>query len=207
MIRVALPKGRLGKKVYELLQMGGYNCPELFLDNRKLIFEADNGVVFFLAKPTDVPKYVEYGAADVGFVGKDILLEEKPDLYEYLDLNIGKCKLAIAGKKDFKMDNSRPLKIATKFPNIAYDYFSQKNKDIEIIKLNGSIELAPIVGLSDVILDIVETGSTLKENNMVVLEDVAFVSARMVANKASTKFLGDEIDSMVQGLKKVIENG
>lgn len=205
MIKVALPKGRLGNKVYALLERAGYSCPELFSDNRKLIFEG-NGAVYFLAKPSDVARYVEYGAADVGFVGKDILMEEKPDLYEYLDLGIGKCRLMIAGKPDYKEDNSRPLKVATKFPNIANDYFSDKSREIEIIKLDGSIELAPIVGLSDVILDIVETGNTLRENNMVILEEVAPVSTRMVANKSSSKFLGDEIRLMVEKLKQVTDN-
>lgn len=206
MIKVALPKGRLGNKVYSLLEKAGYTCPELFSDNRKLIFEADGGAVYFLAKPSDVARYVEYGAADVGFVGKDILMEENPDLYEYLDLNIGKCRLMIAGKSDYKEDTTRPLRVATKFPNIAYTYFSNKNREIEVIKLDGSIELAPIVGLSDVILDIVETGSTLKENNMVVLEEVAPVSTRMVANKASSKFSGGEINLMLERLRQVVSN-
>lgn len=203
MIKVALPKGRLGSKVYALLEKAGYSCPELFSDNRKLIFEG-NGAIYFLAKPSDVARYVEYGAADVGFVGKDILMEERPDLYEYLDLGIGKCRLMIAGIADYKEDMTRPLRVATKFPNIAQTYFAEKGREIEVIKLDGSIELAPIVGLSDVILDIVETGSTLKENNMVVLEEVAPVSTRMVANKAGSKFAGDEITLMVERLKKVI---
>lgn len=206
MIKIALPKGRLGSKVYALLEKAGYPCPELFSDNRKLIFEAEGGVVYFLAKPSDVARYVEYGAADVGFVGKDILLEERPDLYEYLDLGIGKCRLMIAGKSDYKKDLTRPLRVATKFPNIAHAYYGEKGREIEVIKLDGSIELAPIVGLSDVILDIVETGSTLKENNMVILEEVAPVSTRMVANKSSSKFLGGEITLMVERLKKVIKN-
>ena len=206
MIKIAIPKGRLGNKVYALLEKAGYACPELFSDNRKLIFEAENGAVYFLAKPSDVARYVEYGAADIGFVGKDILLEEMPDIYEYMDLNIGKCRLMIASKADYKEDTTRPLRVATKFPNIAYTYFLEKNREIEVIKLDGSIELAPIVGLSDVILDIVETGSTLKENNMVILEEIVPVSTRMVANKSSSKFLNDEIQLMVQRLKKVISN-
>ena len=204
MIKVAIPKGRLGNKVYALLEKAGYPCDELFSDNRKLIFDAPCGVTYFLAKPSDVSKYVEYGAADIGFVGRDILLEEEPDLYEYLDLGIGKCRLMIAGKSDYKEDATRPLRVATKFPNIAQNYFAEKNREIEVIKLDGSIELAPIVGLSDVILDIVETGSTLKENDMVIYEEVAPVSARMVANKSSSKFLGAEINEMVRRLKEVI---
>ena len=191
MINVALPKGRLGKKVYEILE-----------DNRKLIFENEtNGVRYFWVKPSDVAIYVERGAADVGIVGKDILLEYEPDVYELLDLNIGKCRVAVAGKKDFRDSFERPLKVATKFENIAKKYYDSQSREIDIIKLNGSIEIAPILELSDVIVDIVETGTTLKENDLDVLCDIVNISARFIANKSSYKFKYDEILKMQNNLQ------
>ena len=202
MINVALPKGRLGKNVYEILEKNGYGCPEILEDNRKLIFENEtNGVRYFWVKPSDVAIYVERGAADVGIVGKDILLEYEPDVYELLDLNIGKCRVAVAGKKDFRDSFERPLKVATKFENIAKKYYDSQSREIDIIKLNGSIEIAPILELSDVIVDIVETGTTLKENDLDVLCDIVNISARFIANKSSYKFKYDEILKMQNNLQ------
>lgn len=204
MISIALPKGRLGDKVYNLLAQIGYECSSIYEDNRKLIFEnKENDVRYFLAKPSDVNIYVERGTADVGVVGKDILLEYDPDIYELFDLGIGKCRMAIAAKSDFYEDPDRPLRVATKFVNVAKNYFRSINREIEIIKLNGSIELAPILDMSDVIVDIVETGTTLKENDLVVIKEIVPISARLIANKASYKFKKDEIDRMLTGLKNL----
>ncbi|MFR8519929.1 MAG: ATP phosphoribosyltransferase, partial [Emergencia timonensis] len=167
MINVALPKGRLGKKVYDMFERAGYECPSIKEDNRKLIFENEEaGVRYFWVKPSDVTIYVERGAADIGIAGKDILLEYEPDVYELLDLHLGKCRMAVAAKGDFRDHTERTLRVATKFPNITRDFYEKESRDIDIIKLNGSIEIAPILGLSDVIVDIVETGKTLKENNL-----------------------------------------
>ena len=166
MLNVALPKGRLGEKVYAMFAAAGFECPSIMENNRKLIFENEElGVRYFWVKPSDVAIYVERGAADVGVAGKDILLEYEPDVYELLDLNIGKCRMAVAAKKDFRDDMGRTLRVATKFSNIAGRHYLSKGRDIDIIHLNGSIEIAPILDLSDVIVDIVETGKTLKENN------------------------------------------
>ena len=204
MINVALPKGRLGDQVYRILEEAGYSCPEI-LDkkSRKLVFENEEaGVRYFCVKPSDVGVYVERGAADVGIAGKDILLEYQPAVYELLDLNIGKCRMCIAGYPDFYDDTDRPLRVATKFPRIAREYYEERGRDIDIIKLNGSIELAPILDLSDVICDIVETGSTLKENNLVVLEEVVPISARFIANRVSWQFRHDEITRMKRALEQ-----
>lgn len=202
MLKIALPKGRLGMKVYERLAKCGYECSELLEDNRKLIFEnPDNGVSYFLVKPSDVAIYVEHGAADIGVVGKDILLEQKADIYELLDLGFGKCRMCVAAPVDYREDRDRPVKVATKFPNIATEFYSSKNQEIEIIELHGSIEIAPLVGLSDVIVDIVETGTTLKENNLCVFEEIVPISARLIANKTATKFKSDELFRVVENLK------
>lgn len=207
MINIALPKGRLGEKVYSMFERAGYPCPSIKENNRKLIFEnAEAGVRYFWVKPSDVSIYVERGAADVGVCGKDILLEYEPDIYELLDLNIGKCRMAVAAKRDFYDDNLKTLKVATKFENIASKYYASLGRDIDIIKLNGSIEIAPILGLSDVIVDIVETGTTLKENNLLVFEEVAPISARLIANKSSFKFNTREIEKIVESMKREIEN-
>ena len=201
MINVALPKGRLGEKVYAMLERAGFECPSIKENGRKLIFEnAERGVRYFWVKPSDVSIYVERGAADVGIAGKDILLEYSPDVYELLDLNIGKCRMAVAAKREFYDDNQRTLKVATKFVNIAKKYYNSICRDIDIIKLNGSIELAPILGLSDVIVDIVETGTTLKENDLEVKETVVPISARLIANKASFKFKTEEIEKIVASI-------
>ena len=205
MLRIALPKGRLGEKAYKALATAGYPCPELLEDNRRLIFEnPEAGVQYFLVKPSDVSVYVEHGAADAGIVGKDILLEYEPDVYELFDLHMGKCRMCVAGPNAFRDTHTRALRVATKFPHIASRYFELQSREIEIIHLNGSIELAPLVGLSDVIVDIVETGTTLRENGLSVLETVVPVSARFIANKASFKFKGDEIRHVLDGLKSCL---
>ncbi|WP_194611219.1 ATP phosphoribosyltransferase [Clostridium vitabionis] len=194
MINVALPKGRLGEKAYAMMAEAGYECPSILEKNRKLTFEnPEKGVRYFWVKPWDVGVYVEHGAADVGICGKDILLENTPDVYELTDLGIGKCRMCVAGPKDFFDDGRRTLRVATKFPNIASGYYESVGRDIEIIKLNGSIELAPILGLSDVIVDIVETGNTLRENHLAPLVDIVNISARFVCNKISYQFKYEEI--------------
>lgn len=206
MISVALSKGRLGSKVFDIFEKIGYDCDEMHSDSRQLIFTSEeNGISYFLVKPSDVSIYVEHGAADIGIVGKDILLEYEPDVYELLDLNIGKCNMCVAGKNDFKDNPDVSLRVATKFVNIAKTYYKSINRDIEIIKLNGSIELAPILNLSDVIVDIVETGTTLKENNLSVLTKIIPISARLIANKASYKFKTDEIQNIIRKFKEEIE--
>ena len=205
MINVALPKGRLGEKVYAMFEAAGYECPSIKENNRKLIFEnPEKGVRYFWVKPSDVSIYVERGAADIGVAGKDILLEYAPDVYELLDLNIGKCRMAVAAKKGFYDDRRKTLKVATKFVEIAKAYYSSKCREIDIIKLNGSIELAPILGLSDVIVDIVETGTTLKENDLDVVETIVPISARLIANKASYKFKTEEIERVCAALREMI---
>ncbi len=203
MINIALPKGRLGNKVFDILARSGYDCDEMHSDSRQLIFTSEeNGVSYFLVKPSDVSIYVEHGAADIGIVGKDILLEYEPDVYELLDLDIGKCHMCVAGMNDFKDNPDVTLRVATKFVNIAKTYYKSINRDIEIIKLNGSIELAPILDLSDVIVDIVETGTTLKENNLSVLTKILPISARLIANKASYKFKTKEINDIVSAFSE-----
>ncbi|MBE6633187.1 MAG: ATP phosphoribosyltransferase [Ruminococcaceae bacterium] len=206
MINVALPKGRLGEKVYAMFEAAGYECPSIKENNRKLIFEnPEAGVRYFWVKPSDVSIYVERGAADVGVAGKDILLEYEPDVYELLDLNLGKCRMAVAAKKDFRDRGDRTLKVATKFPNIAGRYYASIGRDIDIIKLNGSIEIAPILGLSDVIVDIVETGTTLKENDLEVKATVIPISARFIVNKSSFRFKTAEIERMTEKMKEQVK--
>lgn len=206
MLNIALPKGRLGETVYAMFEQAGFGCPAIHEGGRKLIFEnPDLGLRYFWVKPSDVAIYVERGAADIGVAGKDILLEYEPDVYELLDLNIGKCRMAVAGKADFSDDPRKTLRVATKFTNIAAGYYLAKGRDIDIIHLNGSIELAPILDLSDVIVDIVETGTTLKENDLKVMETIVPISARLIANKASYKFKGSIIDTMVAGISPQTE--
>ena len=206
MLNIALPKGRLGEKVYDMFEKAGFPCPSIKETNRKLIFEnAALGVRYFWVKPSDVAIYVERGAADIGVAGKDILLEYEPDVYEMLDLNMGKCRMAVAAKESFRDDTRKPLRVATKFSNIAANYYRSKGRDIDIIHLNGSIEIAPILGLSDVIVDIVETGTTLKENNLQVFETIVPISARLIANKASYKFKGVQIDQIVSSMSAQVE--
>ena len=206
MLNVALPKGRLGGKVYDLLAGVGYGCPENYNDTRKLVVENPAaGIRYFLVKPSDVAIYVEHGAADIGIVGKDILQESGADVYELLDTGLGKCRMCVAGPKDFTDDPGRTLRVATKFVNIAKAYYAAQGRDIDIIKLNGSIELAPILGLSDVIVDIVETGTTLKENNLKVITEFMPISARFIANRASYQFKRREIDTLLGKLTEVTE--
>ena len=207
MLNIALPKGRLGDQVYDMLASAGYDCPGYYEQNRKLVFESpEKNVRYLLVKPSDVAIYVEHRAADVGIVGKDILLENKSDVYELLDLDIGKCRMAVAAPDGYIEDPDRTLRVATKYVNIAKNFYGGRNRDIEIIKLNGSIELAPILGLSDVIVDIVETGTTLKDNSLFVMQKIVPSSARLVANKSSYKFKGAMIDRITALLKGEIAN-
>lgn len=205
MINVALPKGRLGEKIYDVFAQAGYECPSIKENTRKLIFEnAEKGVRYFWVKPSDVSIYVERGAADIGICGKDILEEYTPDVYELLDLKTGICRMVVAAKKGFYDDGRNTLKVATKFVNAAKAHYAAKCRDIDVIKLNGSIEIAPILGLSDVIVDIVETGTTLKENDLEVIETVFPISARLIANKASFKFKTQEIETLAEKIKELI---
>ena len=205
-LNVALPKGRLGEKVYDMFEKAGFPCPSIKENNRKLIFEnKEVGVRYFWVKPSDVAIYVERGAADIGVAGKDILLEYNPDVYELLDLNIGKCDMAVAAKADFVDDRNKTLTVATKFTNIAKKYYASQGREIDIIHLNGSIEIAPILGLSDVIVDIVETGATLKENKLAVVEKFLPISARLIANKANFKFKSQVIEKIIEGLEVKVE--
>lgn len=203
-INIALPKGRLLKKVYDLFKKIGYENEELLEDNRKLVFE-DKGVRYLIVKPSDVGIYVEKGVADIGIVGKDILLENSHDIYELLDLKFGKCKICMASVKDYKEDIERRLRVATKYINVSKKYFDSINRDVEIIKLNGSVELAPILNLSDVIIDIVETGSTLKENNLIVIKDIVdYISSRLIVNKVSFKFKNNLITEIIKNIEEVL---
>lgn len=206
MLNIALPKGRLGEKVYDMFERAGFPCPAIKETNRKLIFEnRELGVRYFWVKPSDVAIYVERGAADIGVAGKDILLEYNPEVYELSDLNIGKCRMAVAAKNGFCDNPERALRVATKFTNIARAHYLSKGRDIDIIHLNGSIEIAPILGLSDVIVDIVETGTTLKENDLEVIETVVPISARLIANKTSFKFKTEKINRIVREIEAQTE--
>ena len=201
MLNIAIPKGRLGEKVYGMLAEAGFECPSVLEPGRKLIFENERcGVRYFWVKPSDVAIYVERGVADVGVAGKDILLEYRPDVYELLDLGVGRCRMAVAAKRGFFDDRQRTLTVATKFTNIAKKYYASIGRDIDIIHLNGSIELAPILGLSDVIVDIVETGATLRENNLDVYEEILPISARLIANKSSFAFKSERIKELTRAL-------
>lgn len=207
MLNIALPKGRLGEKVYDLFEEAGFECSSIKENNRRLTFEnPEKGVRYFWVKPSDVSIYVERGAADIGVCGKDIILEYEPDVYELLDLKMGKCRMAVAAPKEFRDNTATTLKVATKFSNIAAKHYAKKGRDIDIIHLNGSIELAPILGLSDVIVDIVETGKTLLENGLEPIEDIVPISARLIANKAYYGFKMDKINEIKNSLEKVLEN-
>lgn len=206
MLNIALPKGRLGDKVYDMLAAAGYDCPGYYEQNRKLVFESpEKNVRYLLVKPSDVAIYVEHHAADVGIVGKDILLEQGSDVYELLDLNIGKCRMAVAAPEGYVEDKNRMLRVATKYVNITKEFYAGRNREIDIIKLNGSIELAPLLGLTDVIVDIVETGSTLRENHLKVIEEFRNISARFIANKTSFKFENAIISDMMTKLREQIK--
>lgn len=207
-VKIALTKGRLQKKAIEIFKTININTRELEDKGRKLIFNCENeeyNIELFLVKAKDVETYVEYGAADIGIVGKDTLMETNKEFYEVLDLNVGKCKFALAALPSFKLDQGYNMKkIATKYPNIAREYFRKKGMDVELIKIEGSVELGPIVGLADAIVDIVETGNTLRENGLVVVEDICEISARMIVNKASMKTKKDEIIKIIENVSEVI---
>lgn len=206
MINIALPKGRIGNQSYSFLEQAGYPCSEILEQNRKLTFtNEEKGVRYFWVKPSDVAIYVERGAADVGVCGADIIEEYEPNVYELLDLGIGVCRMCVCGEKDFFDNAEKTLKIATKFPNIAGKYYEEAGRDIDIIKLNGSIEIAPLLGLSDVIVDIVETGSTLRENGLEVMKEILPISARFICNKVSYQFKNEEIMRMRNKLTEAKE--
>ena len=203
MINIALPKGRLGEKVYKLFAAAGYEFPGILDNNRRLVFENEKlNMRCFWVKPFDVPVYVERGTADIGAAGKDILLERSPDVYELADLKAGFCRMAVAAKNDFIDEPEKILRVATEFPNIARNYYSTLGREIDIITLRGSLELAPVLGLSDVIVDIVETGTTLRENNLSVINFIADLSARLIANKSAYKFKGEEINKIISEILK-----
>lgn len=209
-ITIALAKGRLAKKALEIFEHIGITCEEMKDEKtRKLIFTNEAlKLRFFLAKPSDVPTYVEYGAADIGIVGKDTILEESRKLYEVYDLKIGNCKMCVCGPAEAreKLQHHELIRVASKYPNIAKDYFyNKKHQTVEIIKLNGSVELAPIVGLAEVIVDIVETGATLRENGLEVLEEVCPLSARMVVNQVSMKMENERINKLITDLRNYLE--
>ncbi len=209
-ITIALAKGRLALNTLEILEKIGITCEEIKdKSSRKLIFVNEElKLKFFLAKANDVPTYIEYGAADIGFVGKDTILEEGRKMYEVVDLGLGRCRMCVAGPTSAKelLQHGELIRVATKYPNIAKDYFyNKKHQTVEIIKLNGSIELAPIVGLSEVIVDIVETGSTLRENGLEVLEEICNISARMVVNEVSMKMEHERITKIIKALKEVTQ--
>ena len=206
MLNIALPKGRLGEKVYGMFEKAGFSCPEILSDSRKLVFENPScGVRYFWVKPSDVTVYVERGAADIGVAGKDIIDEYTPDIYELLDLNVGRCRMCVAAKKDFRENSDVTLRVATKFSTIARRYYSSIGREIDIIPLNGSIELAPVLGMSDVIVDIVETGTTLKENGLEVFQTIMPISARLIANKSAFEFKKDEILKIQNRLASMVE--
>jgi len=195
---VALPKGRLGEKVYSLFKKAGYGCPEMETDSRKLIFTNEEaGICYFWSKPSDVSVYVERGAADIGIVGKDILAEHGSDVFELADLQLGKCRMCVCGKKGETLPDNATIRVATKFRNIAKTYFEQQSRDIEIVPLNGSIEIAPLLDVSDVIVDIVETGTTLRENNLEPYTDIMQISTRLIANKSAYRFRKDAVDKVI----------
>ena len=210
-LTIALGKGRLANQAMELFEKIGIGCQEMKdKDSRKLIFvNEEHKVRFFLAKGPDVPTYVEYGAADIGIVGSDTIVEEGRNLFEVLDLGFGKCRMCVCGPASARgfLEHSQQIRVATKYPNIAKDYFyNRKHQTVEIIKLNGSIELAPIVGHSEVIVDIVETGSTLRENGLEILEEVCPLSARMVVNQVSMRMENERIGSMIEKLRKLLQS-
>jgi len=203
-ITVAISRGRLLNEASRLLKKAGFSVGEILNDSRKLIFEyPEDGIKALIIRPTDVPAYVEYGAADCGIVGKDTLIEEKHDLYEPLDLQIGKCRLVVAARKGFDFSSTRILRVATKYPKIAHEHFAKKGISAEIVKLYGSVELAPLVGLSDVIVDLTATGETLRKNKLVVIEAIADITARLVVNRVSMKVKSNEIKELIRKLKEV----
>ena len=206
MLNIALPKGRLGEKVYRMFEESGYGCPGMLEDSRRLVFEnKDRGIRYFWVKPSDVTVYVERGAADIGVAGKDILEENRADVYELLDLNVGRCRMCVAAKRGFRENPDVTLRVATKFSNVARDYYNSIGREIDIIPLNGSIELAPVLGMSDVIVDIVETGTTLRENGLEVKQTIMPVSARLISNKSAFEFKRSEILKLQESLSLMVE--
>jgi ATP phosphoribosyltransferase len=204
MITIAIARGRLLQEAGALLIKAGYHVKDILKDSRKLIFEYPKlNLKFLIIRPTDIPAYVEYGAADCGVVGRDTLLEEKHDLYEPLDLRIGKCKLVVAAPEGFDFSSNKSLRVATKYPKTSYEHFTRLGVGAEIIKLYGSVELAPLVGLSDVIVDLSATGETLKKNNLVEFETIADITARLVVNRVSMKVKSKEIKELVERLREV----
>lgn len=206
-ITFALSKGRLANRILEMLKELNITDVEITEDTRKLVItSSDNKYAFFLAKPSDVPTYVDYGIADIGVVGKDTILEENRDITEILDLGFGKCRMCVAGPSSASsiLNSGKTIRVATKYPNIAKRYFDKTNRNVEIVKLNGSVELGPLVGLSDVIVDIVESGKTLAENGLGVLEEIENLSARLIVNNASLKVKYEEINAIVDGLSQLI---
>ena len=204
MITIAVARGRLLEEAGDLFIKAGYKVNDILKDSRKLIFEfPDQGLKFLIIRPTDIPAYVEYGAADCGIVGKDTLLEEKNDLYEPLDLRIGQCKLVVAGPKGFDFASNRSLRVATKYPKTTSEHFTSLGVGAEIVKLYGSVELAPLVGLSDIIVDLSASGETLKKNNLVEYETITDITARLVVNRVSMKVKSEEIKQLIEKLKKV----
>lgn len=203
MLTIALPKGRLGNQVYDTLKGAGYGIPAMEDIGRRLILlDEERGLKYLLVKPLDVAVYVEKGAADVGVAGKDVLEEFEPDVFEMLDLGFGKCSMCVAAPEGYKEEGGRKVRVATKFEHIARKYYSRIGRDAEFIHLNGSIELAPVMGLADVIVDIVETGTTLKENHLHVVDRFMDISARVIVNKASYRFHEEAVDTMIGRLKE-----
>ncbi|MGO4888847.1 ATP phosphoribosyltransferase [Anaerobacillus sp. MEB173] len=208
LLTVAMPKGRIFEEAVELLRRAGYPLPPEFDDSRKLIIDVpEAGMRFILAKPMDVPTYVEHGVADIGVAGKDTMIEEERDVYEILDLQISECYMAVAGLPTYKKSNDIAPKVASKYPNLAASYFREQGEQVEIIKLNGSIELAPLIGLADRIVDIVSTGRTLKENGLVELEYIVPITSRLIVNPVSYRMKDTVIDEMAEKLARVIEEG
>ncbi|TDT71458.1 ATP phosphoribosyltransferase [Hypnocyclicus thermotrophus] len=206
-LNIALPKGRLGEKSYEILKKLGYSSKDYENKDRKLVFiNVDKKIKYFLVKASDVPVYVERGAADIGVVGKDVLMESKANVYEILDLGFGKCRFAVAAPIDFIDNYEKKLVVATKYINVAREYFEKKEREIDLIKLNGSVELGPLVNLSDVIVDIVETGSTLKANNLEEREKICDISARLIVNRNSYRFKNNIINKLIKEIKGEIKN-
>jgi ATP phosphoribosyltransferase len=208
-LNIALAKGRLAEKSVEYFEAAGYKCSEINNASRKLIIEDNENMArFFLVKPADVPTYVDYGAADLGIAGKDSIMESGRRLFEVLDLGFARCKMVVAGPKELlgKLDSLNNKRVATKYPAIARDYFENKRREsIEIINLNGSVELAPLVGLAEVIVDLVETGNTLKENGLVILDEIAPISARLVVNRVSMKMESERIGNIIEAFRKKLE--
>lgn len=203
-IKVAMPKGRIYKKASEMFRAAGLNIPQDVDESRKLVIPLPElGMEFIMAKPVDVPTYVEYGVADIGVVGKDVLLEEKRDVYELLDLGIARCRMSVIGLQDWKRGIQQ--RVATKYPNVASQYFREQGEQVEVIKLNGSIELAPLIGLADRIVDMVETGQTLRENGLIEMERIFDITSRLIANRVSYRMKNSEIQAVCDALSTVIK--